>query len=175
MALVLTRWSLPVDVNNLTVPLPNEQCNKASLPRTAVPALTTLIEKYVNALLDSCWTTLLSSVLFSHSVNPLPLPEEWFATAVLHPFSPPQSSTTKEDLDTPFFQLSLARVAYSKVKGLFAVKVNGCDDGQEWWYLMRGNATYKSKDGKSWKPANMGWSFPTRTWNQGATYVGKSE
>jgi len=151
VALVLVRWSLPVDVNNLTIPLPEQQCSKAALPSIAVPALATTIKS-----------------------NPQPLPEEWFATAVLQPFSPPQGTTTKEEMDTPFFQLSLARVAYSSVKNLFVVKVTGCDDGRRWWYKMRGNETYKSKDGESWKPVNTGWSFPSRTWTQGATLVGES-
>ena len=110
---------------------------------------------------------------------PQPLPSEWIAQALVHPFSEPQQSTTQEELDTPFFQLGIAMLSYSSILNALWIFVRGCSNGGNWCYLIYENGTtYVSRDCQRYKPVDMGWSFPTRQWlhdldtNITAEYVG---
>jgi hypothetical protein len=90
---------------------------------------------------------------------PPPMPPSWTGVALLHPFSPPQSSDPNPD--TPFFQLCVANVEYQAGKFL-AVQVAGCEDGQTWWYYITPNQTELSRDeGGTWTVVDMGWTLPS--------------
>jgi hypothetical protein len=89
------------------------------------------------------------------------LPSQWFATAILHPFSPPPAAEPKPDL--PFFQLCVANVEF--VEGaFFAAQITGCEYGT-WWYNVSPSGTEVSRDeGRTWTSVDLGWSMPTTNW-----------
>lgn len=89
------------------------------------------------------------------------LPSEWFATAILHPFSPPPENEPKPDV--PFFQLCVANLRFAENEVFFA-QITGCEYGS-WWYRVTPSGTELSRDnGKTWKPVDLGWSMPTTNW-----------
>lgn len=96
---------------------------------------------------------------FQPNSKPLPaMPSVWTATALLHPFSPPQSNDPNPD--TPFFELCVANLEY--VQGTsFSAQISGCTSGLSWWYTITTNGTQLSTDGgTTWVPVDMGWSLP---------------
>jgi hypothetical protein len=98
---------------------------------------------------------------FTPVTSPAPtMPAAWTATVLLHPFSPPPSSTPAPD--NPFYQLCLANIAC--VPGVFlSAQVSGCSYG-EWWYVVDSAGTKLSRDrGATWTVVDLGWSVPT-TW-----------
>jgi hypothetical protein len=92
---------------------------------------------------------------------PPPMPETWTAVALLHPFSPPQSSDPNPD--TPFFQLCIANIEYGLGgEDQLDVQVLGCEDGGSWWYAITPDQTQLSTDeGGTWTTVDMGWSLPS--------------
>ena len=97
---------------------------------------------------------------FSPANLPAPdMPSAWHGTALLQPFSPPQSNNPNPV--TPFFELCIANLAY--VQGhYFSAQITGCSSRNSWWYLIDTNGTSLSLDGGStWAPVDMGWSLPT--------------
>lgn len=89
------------------------------------------------------------------------LPSEWFATAILHPFSPPPENEPKPDV--PFFQLCVANLIFVENE-VFLAQVSGCEYGI-WWYRVTPSGTELSSDeGKTWKSVDLGWTMPTTNW-----------
>ncbi len=89
---------------------------------------------------------------------PPAMPESWKGVALLHPFSPPLSSSPKPD--NPFFQLCVANIEYQAGFGL-SVQVAGCEYGS-WWYWITPTETQVSTDeGVTWTVVDMGWGLPS--------------
>ena len=147
-AVFLVRWSPTPDKAHLTMYVSKKECNSQQFPVAKLPSLEQT----------------------QPSFRPI-LPEEWSATAFLHPFSPPQ--TGKLDKDNLFTQLGIATFSYSSKLNLFFIKVQGCK-GERRLYKMDDKDTYIWKDGK-WTKVDMGWEFPNRDWlGSNAVYAGSS-
>eukprot|EP00040_Diaphanoeca_grandis_P002949 m.23194 g.23194 ORF g.23194 m.23194 type:complete len:687 (+) comp14112_c0_seq1:168-2228(+) len=94
------------------------------------------------------------------------LPNRWTATALLHPFSAPQSDPAPKG---PYFSLSVADISYTPTQ--FQVHLKTCD-GDEWWYDMqpgvfRGVRVRSSTDANPDGPGeilDLGWTFPSTNW-----------
>lgn len=149
-AVFLVIWSpIPHKANN-TIYVSEKECDIDDVPVAKLPSL-------INRNPDH---------LRPH------LPEEWSATALLHPFSPPQSGTL--DTDSLFTQLVVAKLSYSFKQKLFYINVQGCKKGTRWQYIIDNGDTYIWMDEK-WTIVDMGWDFPDTDWlGQRAEHVGSS-
>lgn len=100
------------------------------------------------------------------TVDPAPprpvLPDNFTATVLLHPYSPPPLSG--DDGSTPFFQLCVATVSYS-VGQAMSICVRGLKTGQSWWYYITPNgvSVQINQDGQ-WRPAGIAWTLPGTDW-----------
>lgn len=92
------------------------------------------------------------------------LPSTWECLAVLHPFSPPQSNSTPSDKLTPFFELCIAHIVYSKGIEL-SVKIHG-SSGRTWWYVISSLGTFLSTNLSVFPhtKVDMGWTLPDTNW-----------
>lgn len=90
------------------------------------------------------------------------LPSQWKCQALLHPFSPLQSNSTKADEESPFFEICQASIQYSEGHGLDAYLVGS--SSREWWYKVRESGTEVSTDGIHFSPVDIGWSIPSNDW-----------
>src|SRR5215212_5705094 len=101
----------------------------------------------------SAWPT------FNPVTTPPPaMPAAWSATALLQPFSPPQSNDPNPD--TPFFELCVADLSY--VQGsYFSATILGCISGNTWRYIVEPAQTLLSKNSGPYAVVDMGWSLPT--------------
>jgi len=88
---------------------------------------------------------------------PPSMPQAWTATALLHPFSPPQSNDPNPS--TPFFELCVASLDY--IQGYyFSAQISGCVSGNTWWYIITSDSTWLSYNSGDWSQVEMGWSMP---------------
>ena len=98
------------------------------------------------------------------------LPSAWECTALLHPFSPLQSTSTPADADSPFFELCIAYINYQEGEFLSA-QITGIS-GRLWWYITDGNRTCLSTGTQGQPPSppsvsyevNTGWTLPDGNW-----------
>ena len=94
--------------------------------------------------------------------SPPAMPEQWSATALLQPFSPPQEGNAQPAV--PFYQLCIANLSY--VAGqYFSAQIAGTQYGT-WWFIMSPQeGTQLSLDmGATWMPVDMGWQLPVNGW-----------
>ena len=85
------------------------------------------------------------------------MPNAWTCTALLHPFSPPQSNLQS---DTPFFQLCVANIVCMQGQ-FFSAQIAGCISGT-WWFMVTPSGTQLSTDqGNTWNDVDVGWSLPS--------------
>jgi hypothetical protein len=86
------------------------------------------------------------------------MPNAWTCTALLQPFSPPQSNNPQPD--TPFFQLCVANIVCLQGQ-FFSAQIAGCVSGT-WWYMVTPSGTQLSTDqGNTWSNVDVGWTLPS--------------
>ncbi|MDT7808421.1 MAG: hypothetical protein QOJ70_2234 [Acidobacteriota bacterium] len=88
-----------------------------------------------------------------------PLPTAWECVALLHPFSPLQSTSTPEDAANPFFELCVTYINY-QAGDFLSAQVFGIS-GRSWWYIVGEGGTSVSTDsGQTFNSVDVGWSLP---------------